>query len=217
MVIHSLPIIGPLLSLVTVFFKVLPCLMDCNNWSLAWPGFPFFPPPPNAGRPIGGGNGGPEDGAGGGGGGGNGMSVAIQLNRLKAHSNDGVVVNETIWRLDIHLLCESLATKGRGVGDKWVWCDTKNNIGPVNVRKMTHEMRGPCTQASTTEKQKPRRRWRNPISQFGTFSSLVAGNVITTCVFVGHSYIRTNGCCYYQRVPCALSSFINYLKKKNLL
>lgn len=61
---------GLLLSTVTVFFRGLPCLMDCSSWSLAWAGLPpFLAPPPKADGP---GGGGPDDGAGGGGGGGGG-------------------------------------------------------------------------------------------------------------------------------------------------
>lgn len=81
---YSLSTIGLLLSLVTVFFRGLPCLIDCSNWSLAWTGLPFLPPPPNAGNPAsGGGGGGPDSelviGGGGGGGGGNGMPISFTL------------------------------------------------------------------------------------------------------------------------------------------
>lgn len=65
---------GLLLSTVTVFFRGLPCLMDCSSWSLACAGLPpFLAPPPKADGPGGGGGGGgPDVGAGGGGGGGGG-------------------------------------------------------------------------------------------------------------------------------------------------
>lgn len=79
---YSLSTSGLLLSLVTVFFKGLPCLMDCNSWSLAWTGLPFLPPPPNAGSPGGGGGGGPDRVAGGGGGGGGGNGIPISFSVL---------------------------------------------------------------------------------------------------------------------------------------
>lgn len=75
---------GLLLSLVTVFFRGLPSLMDCNSWSLACSGLlpPFLlaPVPNIGGGPDGGGGGGGPDraveaGGGGGGGGGNGIAV----------------------------------------------------------------------------------------------------------------------------------------------
>lgn len=68
--VYSLSTSGLLLSTVTVFFKVLPCLIDCSRLSLAWAGLTFLLPPPNAGSPGGGGGGGPGRLAGGGGGGG---------------------------------------------------------------------------------------------------------------------------------------------------
>lgn len=70
---------GLLLSFITVFFRGLPCLIDCSNWSLAWAGLPFLDPPPNAGSPGGGGGGGPGRPAIGGGGGGNGMSISFKM------------------------------------------------------------------------------------------------------------------------------------------
>lgn len=78
---YSLSTSGLLLSLVTVFLKGLPNLMDCSSWSLAWTGLTFLPPTPNAGSPGGGGGGGPgrEASGGGGGGGGNGISISFKV------------------------------------------------------------------------------------------------------------------------------------------
>lgn len=77
---------GLLLSLVTVFFRGFPSLMDCSSWSLACNGLPPFLPglAPNAGGPNdgGGGGGGPERVAGGGGGGGgNGIAVCTRAGK----------------------------------------------------------------------------------------------------------------------------------------
>jgi len=82
--VYLLLMSGLLLSLVTVFFRGLPSLMDCSSWSRACNGLlpPFLlaPAPNIGGGPDGGGGGGGPDrvvGAGGGGGGGGAKGMAV--------------------------------------------------------------------------------------------------------------------------------------------
>jgi len=95
---YSLVTSGLLLSLVTVFFRGLPSLMDCSSWSLACNGLPPFLPglAPNTGGKDdgGGGGGGPErvTGGGGGGGGGNGMAICTRSGKTDKKQAVGSVV-----------------------------------------------------------------------------------------------------------------------------
>jgi hypothetical protein len=94
---------GLLLSLVTVFFRGLPSLMDCSSWSLACNGLPPFLPGPAPKAGAGGGGGGPDrvavGGGGGGGGGGNGIAVCTRAGKTeKKQAVSGQSYRTTIRR-----------------------------------------------------------------------------------------------------------------------